>query len=244
MDVYRKRVVVTGAAGGLGGAVARDLADTGALVTGFDLAAAWERARIPGVTALEVDVASESGVRDAFAALGDDPLDALVVAAGIQLHGQDGPLVDVPMEVWQRTLTVNLTGAYLTLRSALPKMITAPKSSVVLIGSPTGLTMSGAGFAAYAASKAGMMALSRVVAADYGHSGVRSNVVIPGTMETSLTAPLLADPARRQTLLDGSPLGRLGAAADITGIVRWLVSDASSFATGGFFAVDGGLTAR
>jgi NAD(P)-dependent dehydrogenase (short-subunit alcohol dehydrogenase family) len=118
------------------------------------------------------------------------------------------------------------------------------RSSVVLIGSPTGLTMSGAGYSAYAASKAGMMALARVVAADYAGDGVRANVVVPGTMRTPLIEPLLADPARREELLAGLPIGRLGEPDDLVGIVRWLVSDASSFATGGFFPVDGGITAR
>lgn len=244
MDVLGKRVVVTGAAGGLGGAVARDLSEAGALVHGLDLAEAWRGAPPSGMSVSDVDLTLESSVRDAFAARADEPVDALVVAAGVQLHGEDGPVSQVGLETWDRTMAVNLTGTYLTLRFALPLMVTAGRSSVVLIGSPTGLTMSGAGYAAYAASKAGMMALSRVVAVDYARSGVRSNVVVPGTVRTPLIEPLLADPTTRRALLDGLPLGRLGEPEDITGIVRWLVSDASSFATGGFFAVDGGLTAR
>ena len=88
-----------------------------------------------------------------------------------------------------------------------------------------------------------MMALARVVAADYAGDGVRATSS-PGTMRTPLIEPLLADPARRKELLAGLPIGRLGEPDDLVEIVRWLVSDASSFATGGFFPVDGGITAR
>jgi dihydroanticapsin dehydrogenase len=89
-----------------------------------------------------------------------------------------------------------------------------------------------------------MMSMARIVAADYARHGVRANVVVPGTMRTPLIEPLLSDPAKHQALLDASPIGRLGEPADVVGVVRWLVSDESSFATGGFYAVDGGLTAR
>jgi dihydroanticapsin dehydrogenase len=139
---------------------------------------------------------------------------------------------------------VNLTGAFLCVKHALPLLTRQSSSSIVLVGSPTGLTMSGAGYAAYAASKAGMMSLGRTVAADYAAQGVRANVVVPGTMRTPLITPLLDDPATRDALLEGTPLGRLGDPGDLDGIIEWLVSPASSFATGAFFAVDGGLTAR
>jgi NAD(P)-dependent dehydrogenase (short-subunit alcohol dehydrogenase family) len=246
MEVEGKQVAVTGGAGGLGGAVAADLAEAGAVVYSLDLPQALDRAGRAAVHGVPVDISDEVEVVRAFreveAATGG--LDALVVASGIQLHGRDGRIGDVSREVWEETQRVNLTGTFLAVKHAIRLMVRRDRSSLVLIGSPTGLTMSGSGYSAYAASKAGMMGLARIVAADYASDGVRANVVVPGTMRTPLIEPLLADPARRDELLAGLPIGRLGEPDDLVGIVRWLVSDASGFATGGFFPVDGGLTAR
>lgn len=242
------RVAITGGAGGLGGRAARHLASRGARVAPLDLPSAGLAALGAELGAPDggVDVRDKASVRAAFdriaAAWGG--LDALVVTAGIQLHGQDGPVGDVPIDVWDRTLAVNLTGAFLTVKHALPLLAPQPSSSIVLVGSPTGLTMSGAGYAAYAASKAGMMSLGRTVAADYAAHGVRANVVVPGTMRTPLITTLLDEAAARDELLAGTPLGRLGEPGDLDGIIEWLVSPSSAFATGAFFAVDGGLTAR
>jgi dihydroanticapsin dehydrogenase len=104
--------------------------------------------------------------------------------------------------------------------------------------------MEGAGFTAYGASKAGMMGLSRIIAADYKELGVRSNVVVPGSMITPLIKELLADPQKSAGLIERTPLGRLGDPRELVGIVNWLVSADSSFATGASYAVDGGMTAR
>lgn len=239
MEGRTRRVAVTGAAGGLGGAIAAGLVADGVEVIGLDrreAAAGWS---------ITVDVTDPGAVGAAFATLAaEGPLDGLVVAHGIQLHGADGPVADVSLDVWQQTVAVNQTGAFLVLRAAVPLLLAAGGSSVVLVGSPTGLTMSGAGYAAYAASKAGMMALARVTAADYADRGLRANVVVPGTMRTPLIEPLLADEASRASLLAGLPIGRLGEPDDLLGVVRWLLSDAAGFATGGFYPVDGGLTAR
>ena len=247
MEVHGKHVVVTGGAGGLGGALVAGLAAAGAVVYALDRPRALDGLEHPaGVRGIPVDVTDEEDVAGALrqVAAAGDGLDALVVATGVQLHGRDGRIGDVPREVWEETQRVNLTGTFLPIKHAVGHMVRRDRSSVVLIGSPTGLTMSGSGYSAYAASKAGMMALARVVAADYAGKGVRANVVVPGTMRTPLIEPLLADPARREELLAGLPIGRLGEPDDLVGIVRWLVSDASSFATGGFFPVDGGITAR
>ena len=89
-----------------------------------------------------------------------------------------------------------------------------------------------------------MMGLSRIIAADYKEDGVRSNVVIPGSMITPLIAKILEDPAKGAGLVARTPLGRLGEPRELVGIVNWLVSSDSSFATGASYAVDGGMTAR
>jgi len=246
MDIVGKRVAVTGAAGGLGGAIAQDLAGAGAAVFALDRPGLVSGGGGGGIESIAVDVTDESSVASAAKRITGSgaSLDALVVSAGVQLHSSDGPVGEVSIDTWNRTLAVNMTGAFLVVEHLVGALCLAEQSSLVLIGSPTGLTMSGAGYTAYAASKAGMMALSRVVAADYAKQGVRANVVVPGTMRTPLIEPLIADDERRQSLLASLPVGRLGEPGDLTGLVRWLVSDSSSFATGGFFAVDGGLTAR
>ncbi|WP_203568757.1 SDR family NAD(P)-dependent oxidoreductase [Aestuariimicrobium ganziense] len=231
------RIVVTGSASGLGAAIALGLEARGLDVVGLDRTNAGPAQR------QVVDVTDPDAVAAAFETIGD-PLDGIVVSAGVQMHGDDGPVAEVSLETWQRTIDVNLTGAWLCLKAAVPHLLTRETSSVVLIGSPTAVTMCGAGYAAYAASKAGMMALARVMAADHAAEGLRANVVVPGTMRTPLIEPLLADETTRANLLAGTPVGRLGEPDDLVGLVAWLLSSESRFATGASYAVDGGLTAR
>ena len=242
------RVAITGATGGIGGRAARHLAAGGARVAPIDLPSARLDALAEelGAPVVAADVRDEGSVSRAFAKLAEawGGLDALVVTAGIQLHGEDGPAADVPLEVWDRTIAVNLTGAFLSVKHGLPLLTAQESSSIVLVGSPTGITMSGAGYTAYSASKAGMMALARIVAVDYAAQGVRANVVVPGPMRTPLISTLLADETTRSGLVSGTPIGRLGEPEDLDGIIEWLVSPASSFATGGVFPVDGGMTVR
>lgn len=248
VDVRGKSIVITGGAGGIAGGIAGELAAGGAVVALLDLASDRLEAAAAaiGAVAVALDVTDEQSVEHAMDAAADRAggVDGLVVTAGLQLHGEDGPIGAVPLDVWNRTMLVNLTGAFLSVKHAIRHLTARPTSSVVLIGSPTGLTMSGAGYTAYAASKAGMMALARTIAADHAHLGLRANVIVPGTIETPLIRGLLEDETSRSALIAGTPLRRLGRPEDLAGIARWLLSDAASFATGGFFAVDGGLTAR
>jgi len=158
------------------------------------------------------------------------------VTAGVQLHGQDGPAEHLDLDVWRRTLDVNLTGAFLAVKHALPLLRAAAPSSIVMCGSPTGITMCGRGYDAYSASKGGMMALARALAADYAAEGIRVNVVVPGTTATPLIADLLADERTHADLVAGAPLGRLGTSEDLTGIAVFLASDESAYATGATFA--------
>jgi NAD(P)-dependent dehydrogenase (short-subunit alcohol dehydrogenase family) len=239
MNLSGLKVAVTGGSGGIGSALVIGLSGAGAQVYNLDLSPT--DFELPAQF-IAVDVTSELSVKAAMAQI--PKLDAIVVSAGIQLVGKDARIEDVSLDTWQRTIDINLTGAFLSLKYALPKLVASGSGSAVLIGSPTAISMEGGGYSSYAASKAGMMALSRVIAADYKEKGVRSNVVIPGAMNTPLIKKIWADPEKRAALVAGTPLGRIGEPAELVGLVNWLVSTESSFATGASYAVDGGMTAR
>jgi dihydroanticapsin dehydrogenase len=231
-------VAITGGSGGIGSALANGLIEAGAKVYNLDSAQPADKSS----TFIEVDLVDESSVKNAFGQI--EKLDAIIVSAGVQLVGSDSKIGDVTLETWQRTLDVNMTGAFLSVKYAMPLLINSGRGSVVLIGSPTGMTMEGAGYTAYGASKAGMMGLSRIIAVDYKEDGVRSNVVVPGTMATPLIKKIWDDPEKGPDLIRRTPLGRMGDPRDLVGLVNWLVSADSSFATGASYAVDGGMTAR
>jgi NAD(P)-dependent dehydrogenase (short-subunit alcohol dehydrogenase family) len=250
MRLDGKAGIVTGGAGGIGSAAAQAFAAEGATVGLIDrdpaaLGTVADRLAGRGV-ALPADVTDEDSVQAAAAEWGRQHghADFVYICAGQQLHGQDGPAAQVSLDVWQQTMAVNLTGAFLTVKHTIPLLRAAAAGSLILCGSPTGLTMSGGGYAAYAASKAGMMSLARTVAADYAKDGIRANVIVPGTTQTPLITALLDDDSTRAALLSGTPIGRLGTPEDLTGIAVYLASDESRYATAATFCVDGGLTQR
>jgi len=104
--------------------------------------------------------------------------------------------------------------------------------------------MCGAGWHAYSSSKAGVMALTRIMAADYAPYGIRVNGIVPGTIATTLTQPLIDDPEIHARLVSLHPIGRIGTPEDMAGIAVFLASDESKFATGSHFHVDGGISVR
>jgi dihydroanticapsin dehydrogenase len=238
MNLSGYKVAVTGGSGGIGTALINGLTEAGAFVYNLDRAPSSNNE----IEFIEVDLTNEESVKYAFSNI--LKLDAVVVCAGIQLVGKDSKIADVSLETWQQTVDVNMTGAFLSVKYAMPALINSGHGSVILIGSPTGMTMEGAGYTAYGASKAGMMGLSRIIAVDYKEQGIRSNVVVPGTMSTPLIKKIAEDPDKGPDLIRRTPLGRMGDPKDLVGIVNWLVSTQSSFATGASYAVDGGMTAR
>jgi dihydroanticapsin dehydrogenase len=238
MELKGYNVVITGGSGGIGSALVSGLIDSGATVHNLDLNSAENSEAIFHKT----DLTSENSVKDSLSTI--EKIDALIVCAGIQLVGLDSKIGEVSLETWQKTVDINMTGAFLSVKHAMPGLIQSGRGSVILIGSPTGMTMEGAGYTAYGASKAGMMGLSRIIAVDYKEQGVRSNVVVPGTMSTPLIQKIWDDPEKGPDLIRRTPLGRMGKPSDLVGLVNWLVSDQSSFATGAMYAVDGGMTAR
>ena len=244
-----KTALVTGAGTGIGYAVAARFAREGARVVVADRAAAAADRAVSEIGASAraaiMDISDEPSVEAAFgllAAEGWAP-DVVVANAGVQLFGSDAPAADLDLDVWRRTVDINLTGTFLTVKHALRTMLaTGTRGSIILTGSPTGLNGEGRDVTAYSASKAGIHGLARTVAAAYADRGIRVNTVVPGYTETSLVTAISSDPESRAAIIGRIPLGRAGAPADVEGLMVLLASDDADFATGALFAVDGGMT--
>jgi len=244
-----KTALVTGAAAGIGRAVAERFAAEGArvIIADRDAKAAAEVALALGADvarAAVVDISSEDAVKAAFDSLeaeGWSP-NVVVANAGVQLFGQDAKIADLDFAVWQRTVDINLTGTFLTLKYAVRAMLKQGGGSIILTGSPTALNGEGADFTAYSSTKAGMHGMARAVAGAYAKDNIRVNVVVPGYTETALVSAIINDPASRASIISRIPMGRAGAPKDVEGIMVFLASDDADFATGATFAVDGGMT--
>lgn len=243
-----KTALVTGAASGIGRATAARFVDEGATVyfADLDLEGARLAAKETGsdrAIAVHLDVAEEPSVEAAFAeAAAHGPIDVVVANAGVQLFGQDARVGDLSLAVWEKTTRINQRGAFLTLKHAVRAMA-GRGGSIICTGSPTAVVACGQTFTAYTSSKAGVHGLARVVAADYAAEGIRVNTVIPGYTETPLVRTIAEDSSQRASLVDATMLGRAGRAEDLEGIMVYLASDESAYATGAQFTVDGGLTA-
>lgn len=241
-----KTILVTGAASGIGKSVATRFAGEGAHVifSDRDEAGATSAAlNVSGALALALDVSDEDSVRTAFAEIADRglTLDVVVANAGVQLFGQDSKIADLDLDTWEKTIRVNLTGTFLTVKHSVRAMLNHG-GSIILTGSPTGLNGEGADFTAYSASKAGIHGLTRTVAAAYAGQGIRVNTVVPGYTETALVSTISKDAESRAAIISRIPLGRPGTPADVEGIMVFLASDEAAYATGSLFRVDGGMT--
>lgn len=244
-----KTALVTGAGTGIGRAVAERFAAEGArvVIADRDEAAANAVAIALGpevAHAAVMDISSEEQVAAAFADLeakGWSP-NVVVANAGVQLFGSDAKIADLDLSVWQRTVDINLTGTFLTVKYAVKAMLKHGGGSIIFTGSPTALNGEGADFTAYSSSKAGMHGLARTVAAAYAKDNIRVNTVVPGYTETTLVSAIINDPESRAAIIGRIPMGRAGSPRDVEGIMVYLASDDAAFATGGTFTVDGGMT--
>jgi NAD(P)-dependent dehydrogenase (short-subunit alcohol dehydrogenase family) len=241
--------VVTGAAGGIGGAVCAALAGAGARVLALDREA--DRiAAADGVVPRPCELTSSEEVRaavaDALARWGR--LDVAFHGAGISGRRLgDGPVDECTEEGWAAVLAANLTSVFLCCKHVVPAMLDGGGGSIVNLASVLGLVGGDEDFAthAYAASKGGIVALSRAVAVTYAARRVRCNVICPGLIATPMSRRAQEDPRIRARLAELQPLlGDLGAPEDVASAALWLAGPQSRMVTGVVLPVDGGWTAR
>jgi 2-keto-3-deoxy-L-fuconate dehydrogenase len=243
-----RRVVVTGAGGGLGRAIILAVAREGAAV------GLVGRTRDPlEKVALEVeahgfdaavapaDVSDPAAVEAALGEVSDrlGGMDGLVTAAAIDCAW--APTGEMDLAEWDRTVAVNLSGAFYSCRFALPHLASAERSAIVNITS-VAATRAWPEDVAYNASKAGVEMLTKTIAVEYAAQGVRANCLAPGVIDAGMTDDL---PSReeRERLAGLHPIGRFGRADEVAEAAVWLLSDASSFTTGATLVVDGGFLA-
>ena len=232
--------LVTGGAGGIGSAIARELAALGYLpaityLTSEDAAKALA-AELGGV-ALRCDVTDAGAVKAAFAALEAGPgmPEVLINNAG---RAWRGLLQDMTDDDWREVASVALDGAFFCCREALPSMIRAQRGCIVNVSSVWG-EVGGSCEAAYSAAKAGLIGLTKALAKEVGPSGVRVNCVAPGCIETAMLAEFSAED--RAAMAEETPLGRIGTPEDVARAVAFLVSDRAAFITGQVLSVGGGF---
>lgn len=238
-------IIVTGAGSGIGAATSVLLAERGHRLACVDLdSAAAERtaAAVPGAVAIAADVRLAADcarmVSEAERRLG--PLGALVACAGIERRA---PAHELSEADFDEVLAVNLRGSFLSARAAARALISRGSGgSIVLVGSVNS-QVALAGQAAYAASKGGVLMLGRALAVDWAAHGVRVNVVAPGVVDTPMSAASLSDPQRRGVLLGRVPLRRPARPREVAEVIAFLVSEAASYMTGAYLAVDGGWLA-
>lgn len=244
-DLRDRRALVTGAASGIGAAIARRLADEGARVALLDVADATAvAARIdadadaPGrALAVPCDIRSAASVAEAVGSVVSafGGLDIVVNNAGI--IGPAAPLTDYPEDDFLAVLDVDLVGTYRVCRTAVPHLLEGGWGRVVNLASIAGKD-GNAGRVAYAAAKAGVIALTQTLGRELAGTGVLVNAVAPGAVgDTAIVGPV---PELAGRPVPGQPLGRIARPSEVAALVVWLCSDEVSFSTGAVYDITGG----
>jgi NAD(P)-dependent dehydrogenase (short-subunit alcohol dehydrogenase family) len=247
-------LLVTGATGGIGKAVAEGALDAGRAVALVDrdrrrldaiVGELREKAAAP-VTGVACDVSDEAQVDHAIEVATErlGAVRALVTCAAID---RGGLVHELAPGDFDEVVRINLRGTFLSCRACLPQMIEAGTGSIVCVSSPLGLVSTAGGSGAYGASKAGILALVRSLAIDYGRYGIRVNSVLPGPTETKLMWANVPDGKvgeMREVLRREVPLGRLAEPEEVARVALWLLSGDASYVTGAQIACDGGVLAK
>ena len=246
-----KVALISGGARGMGASEARLFAREGAAVvigdildeegdtTAASIAAVGGRCRF-----VHLDVTQEAdwqtAVAEAVSQFGS--LDVLVNNAGIGSSSFE--IHEEPVELWDRTIDVNLKGVFLGTRTAVPAMLEAGGGSIINISSQLGIVGVPYNGSAYQTSKGGVRIFTKAAALQYANRGIRVNSVHPGPIVTEMTRAGRDDPERLSIMLARIPMGRYGEAEEVANAVLYLASDESSFVTGSEVVVDGGWTAQ
>lgn len=220
--------VVTGAARGIGKSIAETLAGNGALVAAFDLVAPEH----PGIVGVGCDVADEAAVDRAFTEVEQrlGRVSVLVVNAGIF---PVVPFEETSLELWNKTLAINLTGGFLCAKRVLPGMREDRYGRIVAIGSSAGKAGGTRSIAAYAASKAGLMTLAKSIANEYAAHGVTANALAPTLIDTEMIEGM-------RELQSRIPVGRFGKPEEVAALVAFLASEHAGYITGEVTDINGG----
>jgi len=249
MDFEGRVVLVTGGGGGIGGAICSVLALEGAEIALHYFRGAEAAEEVAGelrerggkVRIFQADLGKLEGAKDLVdeVVAGMGRLDVLVNNAGITLGGKD--LVDISFEEWRQVMDVNLDSAFYMAKAALPHMRRQGRGQVVNIASNIVNSLPG-GSAAYAVSKAGLVALTKVLSKEEARHGIRVNAVSPGIIHAGMGVGALErrPPEVREQFLSTIPMGRSGDAEEVAAAVAFLVSDAASYITGQHLTVNGG----
>jgi 2-keto-3-deoxy-L-fuconate dehydrogenase len=238
-----KVAFITAAGQGMGRAAALAFAREGAKVWATDLNAKPldELEGRDGIRTRVLDATDEGSIRKAAQEIGD--IDVLFNCAGIVQHGS---ILDATPKDWDLGFNVNVKSMFLVTRAFLPGMLKKGRGSIINMASIASSIRGLPNRVIYGATKAAVVGLTKAIAADYVKQGIRCNAIAPGTGDTpSLQGRInaFADPAQaRKDFIARQPMGRLGTVDDMTGIIVFLASDESLFATGNTYSIDGGMT--
>ena len=232
--------IITGGAGGLGRAIAKRFAKSNIKSALWDIdLSKTERiaAEIPEARAYRVDVTDYGAVEEATQKVVDDfgRIDILVNSAGI--NGPITPLVEYPLEGWHSTMALNLDGVFYCCRAVIRVMLKSGYGRVVNMSSIGGKE-GNPNASCYAASKAGVIGMTKALGKELAHTGIRVNSVAPAAIDTEILAQLT--PEFKAQVIAKIPMGRLGRAEEVADLVNWLASEECSFSTGAVFDISGG----